>query len=258
MRGRDQLWRSKRQDIGQQKANSDDGSDHPGEAGGPRRNGDRASGIPKGQPRANRLAHRGPRRRGRRTSVANAERLIADEHIPGEFVELLGDVLAANGIGVTSVKLLEWEGTENGKLQARAREEGHEVMLTFDKDMADGTPPLIPVLIFDVVEAKDMLDTSKVLADVLLANEFDVPDYYPVATPRKTPSKALCNIALGLYAQNKHDGFVGKGFLRARWDTRNLDIEEAPHHASTRARMVYRRKQGLPMTEAKFRASRTR
>ena len=135
---------------------------------------------------------------------------------------------------------------------------GHEVMLTFDKDMADGTPPLIPVLIFDVVEAKDMLDTSKVLADVLLANEFDVPDYYPVAAPRKTPSKALCNIALGLYAQNKHDGFVGKGFLRARWDTRNLDIEEAPHHASTRARMVYRRKQGLPMTEAKFRASRTR
>ena len=189
---------------------------------------------------------------------ASAERLIADQHVPDEFVELLGDVLAAEGAGVTSVNLLEWEGTENGKLQARAREQGHEVMLTFDKDMADGTPPLMPVLISDVIEAKDMIETSKVLADVLLANEFDMPDYYPVAVPWKVPSRALRSIAMGLYAQNVRDGFAGRGFLMARWDTRNLDVVETPHHASKRARMIYRREHGLPMTEAKFRASRTR
>ena len=89
------------------------------------------------------------------------------------------------------------------KLQARAKDDGHEVMFTFDKRMADGTPPLMPVLIFDVVEAKDMLGTSKVLADVLLTNEFDAPDYFPVAVPWKIPSRTLCSIALGLYVQ-KH------------------------------------------------------
>ena len=189
---------------------------------------------------------------------ASAERLIADQHVPDEFVELLGDVLAAEGVGVTSVNLLEWEGTENGVLQARAKAQGHEVMCTFDKDMADGTPPLMPVLICDVIEAKDMVGASKVLADVLRANEFDVPDYYPVAVPWKTPSKALRSIALGLYAQNPRVGFAGRGFLAAHWDTRNLDLAETPPDASKRARMVYRREQGLPLTEAKFRASRTR
>ena len=185
----------------------------------------------------------------------SAKRLIADQHVPDEFVYLLVDDLAPNGVGVTSVNLLEWEGTENGKLQARAKEEGHEVMFTFDKDMADGTPPLMPVLIFDVVEAKDMLGTSKVLADVLLTNEFDAPDYFPVAVPWKTPSRTLCSIALGLYVQNMRDGFTGRGFLKAHWDTRNLNVVETPHHASKRARMIYRRKHGLPMTEVKFRAS---
>ena len=184
----------------------------------------------------------------------SAERLIADQHVPDEFVALLGDLLAAEGVGVTSVNLRHWEGTENGKLQARAKEQGHEVMCTFDKDMADGTPPLLPVLVFDVIEAKDMIGTSKVLADVLLAGEFDLPDYYPVAVPSKTPSGALWGIALGLYAQNTRNGFAGRGFLKAHWDTRNLDVVDTPHHASRRARMIYRREHGLPMTEAKFRA----
>ncbi len=194
----------------------------------------------------------------RQRTRVSAERLIADQHVPDEFVEQLGGVLAAEGLGVTSVNLLQWEGAENGRLHARAKERGHEVICTFDKDMADGTPPLLPVLVLDVIEAKDMIETSKVLADVLLADEFDLPDYYPLAVPSKPPSRALCNIALGLYAQNMRDGFSGRGFLRAHWDTRNLDVVETPRHASKRARMIFRRERGLPMTEAKFRTGRTR
>lgn len=90
--------------------------------------------------------------RGRRVS---ANSLLADQHVPNELVEITKDTLAGEGIAVSSVNLLGWEGMQNGRLHVRAKQQGYDVMFTFDKAMADETAPLMPVLVMDLVTAPE-------------------------------------------------------------------------------------------------------
>lgn len=91
--------------------------------------------------------------------------------MPDELVEITKDTLAGEGVAVSSVNLLGWEGTQNGRLHVRAKRERYEVMFTFDKAMADETMPLMPVLVLDLVTAREMREASKVIADVLRRDE---------------------------------------------------------------------------------------
>ena len=187
----------------------------------------------------------------RKWAVADRpEFLIADQHVPDAFVAIIRDILAGEDIGVTSVNLLRWHGTSNGVLQERAVNRGHRAIFTFDKAMADETEPRMPVLVLDAVELTRERTAAQVLGDVLNAHGFDEPDYYPVLMPWARPTYPLRVIAEGLYAQNKRDGFAGKGFLKAHWDTRPISVAtpyEKRRLVSRRARFTYRREQGLPL-----------
>ena len=72
--------------------------------------------------------------------------------MPDELVEITKDMLAREGIAVSSMNLLG--------LHIRAKREGYEVMFTFGKAMADETMPLMPVLVLDLVTAPEMREAS--------------------------------------------------------------------------------------------------
>ena len=147
-------------------------------------------------------------------------KVIADENIDDSFVEDAKVALAANGIILSSVALMQWRQSENGALQALAVDHGFQAMFTFDKAMADQTEPVLPVLVFDRGAVK--LPTFRsVLADVLVAEEYEEPAYYPVMVPHMAPGFVLRTIAAGLYAQNPRDGLAGRGFLKTQWDERD-------------------------------------
>ena len=167
--------------------------------------------------------------------------------MPDELVEITKDTLAGEGIAVSSVNLLGWEGTQNGRLHVRARQEGYGVMLTFDKAMADETAALMPVLVLDLVTAPQMREASNVIADVLRGDEIGEPDYYALALPSAAPSPGLIHIAAGLYGQNPRPNFEGRGFTQALWDRRTLDYSDDLQRRGKRARMRHRRGHGLPL-----------
>ena len=167
--------------------------------------------------------------------------------MPDELVEITKDVLAGEGIAVSSVNLLGWEGMQNGTLHSRAKNEGYEVIFTFDKAMADETTPLMPVLVLDLVTVVEMREASKAITDVLLGDEISESDYYALALPSAAPSQGLIHIAAGLYGQNPRSNFKGRGFTQARWDKRTLDYSDDLQRRSRRARMRYRRERGLPL-----------
>ena len=167
--------------------------------------------------------------------------------MPDELVEITKDTLAGEGIAVSSVNLLGWEGTQNGRLHVRAKREGYEVMFTFDKAMADETTPLMPVLVLDLITAPEMREASRVIADVLRGDKIGESDYYALALPSADPSPGLIHIAAGLYGQNPRRSFEGRGFTQALWDKRTLDYSDDLPRRSKRARMRYRREQGLPL-----------
>ena len=143
--------------------------------------------------------------RGRRVS-ANSH--LADQHVPDELVEITKDTLAGEGMAVSSVNLLGWEGMQNGRLHVRAKQQGYDVMFTFDKAMADETAPLMPVLVMDLVTAPEMREASNVIADVLRGGEIGESDYYALALPSAAPSPGLIHIAAGLYGQNPRPNFA--------------------------------------------------
>ena len=147
-------------------------------------------------------------------------KVLADENIDDSFVEIAKVALAGDGILLSSVALMEWRQSENGALQALAVDHGFDVMFTFDKAMADQTQPVLPVLVFDRGVVK-LPTFHAVLADVLVAREYDEPDYYPVMVPDMVPGFVLRKIAAGLYAQNPRDGLTGSGFLKTQWDERD-------------------------------------
>ena len=147
-------------------------------------------------------------------------KVIADENIDDSFVEDAKVALADDGIFLSSVALMQWRQTENGALQALAVDHGFQVMFTFDKAMADQTEPVLPVLVFDRVAVK-VPTFRAVLADVLVAREYDEPDYYPVMVPDMAPGFVLRKIAAGLYARNARSGLAGRGFLKTQWDERD-------------------------------------
>ena len=147
-------------------------------------------------------------------------KVIADENVDDSFVEDARLPFADEGILLSSVALMQWRQSENGALQALALDHGFQVMFTFDKAMADQTEPVLPVLVFDRGAVR--LPTFRsVLADVLVAQEYDEPDYYPVLVPEMAPGFVLRKLAAGLYAQNPRDELAGRGFLKTRWDERD-------------------------------------
>ena len=167
----------------------------------------------------------------------SANSLFADQHMPDELVEITKDMLAREGIAVSSVNLLGWEVTQNGRLHIRAKREGYEVMFTFDKAMADEIMPLMPVLVLDLVTAPEMREASKAIADALLGDEIRELDYHALALPSADPSPGLIHIAAGLYGQNPRPNFKGRGFTQAFWDKRTLDYSDDLQRRSKRARM---------------------
>ena len=167
--------------------------------------------------------------------------------MPDALVEITKDTLAGEGIAVSSVNLPGWEGTQNGRLHARAKREGYEVMFILDQAMADETTPLMPVLALDLVTAPEMREAATAIADVLRGDGIRELGYHAVALPSADPSPGLIHIAAGLYGQNPRPHFEGRGFAQAHWDQRTLDYSDDLQRRSKRARMRHRHAQGMPV-----------
>ena len=142
--------------------------------------------------------------------------VIADECVLAPFVAAAVDVLARDGVELASVERLKWRQTKNGRLHVKAHEFGADALLTFDKRMANQTPPRIPVLVLDDFYPSHTGLVLPVLADILAARGFDEPDYYPVMVDGFDPEPELAKIAAGLYDMNpRHGGGAGRRGRRA-------------------------------------------
>ncbi len=80
---------------------------------------------------------------------------------------------------MSTVHEVDLKSTANGEMQDAAYGMGFRTLVTFDKMMANQTPPRFPVLVFDEVSMEKIDDTFNVLVDVLARSRFGEPNYYP-------------------------------------------------------------------------------
>ena len=122
---------------------------------------------------------------------------------------------------MNTVDEVDLRSTANGELQDAAYGMGFRALVTFDKMMADQTPPQFPVLVFDEVSLSRSENVFGAMVDVLVRREFGEPDYYPVMVAGANPSSHLRELAAGIYGQNPRPGWAGRGYLKAHWDDRD-------------------------------------